>query len=93
MRPLLAGRLDRRGDLLEQLSSRMELFGNPQIMAAAVQLYVDGTGKHTKLASSKGGGSPRRLATLVRQLALTYDLRTSSPGQLLGLLPKEFAAS
>ena len=41
VRPLLAGRLDRRGELLEQLSSRMELFGNPQKMAAAVQLYVD----------------------------------------------------
>ena len=93
IKPLLTGRLDRRGDLLEQLSSRLDLFGNPRIMEAAVRLYVDQAGKHTKLASAKGGGSPRRLATLARQLALTYDLRSSSPEQLLGLLPGEFGWS
>lgn len=94
MQPLLAAGLDRRGDLLEQLSSRIELFGNPSIMAAAVKLYVAATGKHTKLASSKKGGSPRRLATLVKQFKLTYDLRGSSADQIVELLPKEeFAAS
>jgi len=88
--PLLQGRLDRRGDVLEQLSSRLELFGNPNVMATAVKLYVDSNGKPTKLANSKKGGSPRRLAALARQLALTYDLRSSSPNQVLGLLPAEF---
>jgi hypothetical protein len=91
VKPLLAGALDTRGDLLEQLSSRIELFGNPRIMAAAVRLYVDEKGKHTKLASSKAGGSPRRLATIVAQLKLTYDLRGSSADQVIGLLPGEFA--
>lgn len=91
VKPLLAGALDTRGDLLEQLSSRIELFGNPKIMAAAVRLYVDEKGKHTKLASSKAGGSPRRLATIVAQLKLTYDLRGSSADQVIGLLPGEFA--
>ena len=91
VKPLLAGSLDTRGDLLEQLSSRIELFGNPRIMATAVRLYVDEKGKHTKLASSKAGGSPRRLATIVAQLKLTYDLRGSSADQVIGLLPGEFA--
>jgi hypothetical protein len=93
IKPLLQGRLDRRGDVLEQLSSRLELFGNPKVMATAVKLYVDATGKPTKLANSKRGGSPRRLATLARQLAVTYDLRSSSPEQVLGLLPAEFGKS
>jgi len=92
VRPLLAGPLDTRGDLLEQLSSRIELFGNPRIMATAVRLYVDDKGKQTKLASSKAGGSPRRLATIVAQLKLTYDLRGSSADQVIGLLPGEFAS-
>ena len=35
VKPILAGGLDRRGDLLEQLSSRLDLFGNPHVMAAA----------------------------------------------------------
>lgn len=90
VRPLLTGSLDTRGDLLEQLSSRIELFGNPTIMAAAVRLYVDEKGKHTKLASSKAGGSPRRLATIVAQLKLTYDLRGSSANHVVDLLPAEF---
>ncbi len=90
VRPLLSGPLDARGDLLEQLSSRIELFGNPKVMAAAVKLYTSTDGKQTKLASSKGGGSPRRLATLVSQLKLTYDLRGSSADHLLHLLPGEF---
>lgn len=93
IRPLFLGRLDKRGDVLEQLSSRLELFGNPGIMAAAVKLYVDGSGKQTKLAAGKGGGSPRRLATLARQLTLTYDLRRTSPDQLIGLLPQEFGST
>jgi hypothetical protein len=92
VKPLLAGGLDTRGDLLEQLSSRIELFGNPRIMATAVRLYVDDKGKQTKLASSKAGGSPRRLATIVAQLKLTYDLRGSSADQVIGLLPGEFAS-
>lgn len=94
VRPLLAAGLDRRGDLLEQLSSRNELFGNPSVVAAAVKLYVAPTGKHTRLASGKEGGSPRRLATLVKQLKLTYDLRGSSADQVVELLPsEEFASS
>jgi hypothetical protein len=94
IRPLLLGRLDTRGDVLEQLSSRLELFGNPAMMAAAVRLYVDALGKPTKLAAGKKGGSPRRLATLARQLTLTYDLRSTSPDQLISLLPqREFGSA
>jgi hypothetical protein len=62
-------------------------------MEAAVKLYVDAAGKQKKLASSKKGGSPRRLAALARQLALTYDLRSSSADQVVGLLPAEFTSA
>lgn len=93
IKPLFLGQLDKRGDVLEQLSSRLELFGNPRIMSAAVKLYVNASGKPTKLAAGKKGGSPRRLATLVRQLALTYDLRSTSSDQLIGLLPHEFTSA
>jgi hypothetical protein len=91
VKPLLARSLDTRGDLLEQLSFRIELFGHPRIMATAERLNIDDKGRPTKLASSKAGGSPRRLATIVAQLKLTYDLRGASADQVIGLLPREFA--
>ncbi len=92
VKPLLARSLDTRGDLLEQLGFRIELFGHPRIMATAERLNIDDKGRPTKLASSKAGGSPRRLATIVAQLKLTYDLRGGgSADQVIGLLPREFA--
>ena len=41
-------------------------------------------------AGGKGGGSARRLASVARQLELTYDLQDCPPARFLALLPREF---
>jgi len=83
--------LARRGELVEQLSSRQWIFGNRKIIRAAFDMYFDtGTNRVRRGAGGSGGGSPRRLATIVDQLELTWDLQDCSPAQVIALLPKEF---
>jgi hypothetical protein len=80
-----------RTDINEQLGAYQDLFANRTIIASAYAMYFD---KHQqkprKGAGGKGGGSPRRLANIARQLELTYDLQECSPAKFLALLPKEF---
>lgn len=60
-------------------------------MRVATDLYVDpSTGKAKSGAGGKGPGSARRLADMVNQLDLTWDLYAMFPKGLLTLLPKEF---
>lgn len=80
-----------RSDIFEQIASRQGMLGNQTIVAGAFELYFDkATGKSKRGAGGKGAGSPRRLAAIVQQLELTYDLAACSASQLLELLPKEF---
>lgn len=91
VRPLLAVDLFVRGDLIEQLSSRQPIISNPVIMGAVRELYVGReTGRLRRGTAGKAGGSPRRLVQVLDQLNLTFDLRASSPSQVVSLLPKEF---
>lgn len=88
---LLCGSVTSPGDIAEQLASRQELVSNPTLIQVATDLYVDpATGKAKQGAGGKGGGSARRLADLVNQLDLTWDLYAMVPPGLLALLPKEF---
>lgn len=81
-----------RTEVNEQLGAHPDLFGCKNIMAAAYQMYFDvETQKPKRGTSGKGAGTPRRLAAVVRQLQLTYDLEDCSIDDFLGLLPKEFA--
>lgn len=83
--------LARRGELVEQLSSRQWIFGNRAIIRAAFEMYFDVPANRVRRgAGGSGGGSPRRLATIVDQLELTWDLQDCSPAQVVALLPKEF---
>lgn len=83
--------LTRRGELVEQLSSRQWIFGNRTIMRGAYDMYFDPTvGRPKRGAGGSVGGSPRRLATIVDQLELTWDLHDCTPQQFVALLPKEF---
>lgn len=85
--PPLAG----SGEIVEQLASRQSLFGNRTLIEAAYRLYFDETEQRPRRGSGgSGAGSPRRLATVVQQLDLTYDLRECTTDQFLELLPKEF---
>jgi len=80
-----------RSEIFEQIASRQGMLGNPTIVAGAFELYFDqANGRQKKGAGGKGAGSPRRLAAIVQQLELTYDLAACTTGQLLELLPKEF---
>lgn len=89
---LLSGPPDVRGDLIEQLGSRQTIFNSPSLMAAAMNLYLDqSSGRPKRGAGGKGGGSPRRLSTILQQLVLNYDLYSSTPEKVITLLPAEFA--
>ncbi len=91
VRPLLAGDLSARGDLIEQCTSRRTIISNPVIMAAICDLYIDPkTGRPRRGTGGKAGGSPRRLSLVLQQLDLTFDLRASTSGHVVALLPQEF---
>lgn len=80
-----------RSEIAEQIAAQSELFGCPNIVSAAYELYFDKSpGKPKRGSSGKGAGTPRRLAAVVRQLQLTYDLNECSLEDLLALLPREF---
>lgn len=88
---VLATALNAPGDIVEQLASRQELITNRAVMGVVTALYVDDqTGKLKRGSGGKGGGSPRRLADLLNQFDVTYDLYAMSATGLVGLLPKEF---
>lgn len=88
---ILCGAPDKPGDLVEQLASRQELVTNRAIIGAATRLYYDAdSGKLKRGAGGKGRGSPRRLADVLQQFDVTYDLYTLDADELSQLLPKEF---
>ena len=88
---LLYGPLNVMGEVVEQLASRQELITNRSIIAAATKLYFDTTKAAPRRGfGGKGPGSPRRLADILNQLDLTWDLYAMSQDQVIGKLPLEF---
>jgi hypothetical protein len=88
---LLCGPLDKPGDIVEQLASRQEIVTNKAIMLGATRLYIDpATRKPRRGAGGRSGGSPRRLADVLKQFDVTWDLYAMTADNLLGLLPSEF---
>lgn len=80
-----------RTDINEQLGAYQHLFANKTIIASAYAMYFDKAHqKPRRGAGGKGGGSARRLASIARQLELTYDLQECTPSKFLALLPSEF---
>jgi hypothetical protein len=85
--------LSRQSGLLENLAARQFVIASPTLVGAAQRLYTDGfKGRPTRGAGGTGSGSPRRLALIANQLALTYDIRTMPTENFLKLLPEEFSA-
>jgi hypothetical protein len=83
--------LSRQSSLLEELAGRQFVISSPALVAAAARLYSDArTGEPRRGAGAKGSGSPRRLALIANQLALTYDIHNMPADRLLQLLPEEF---
>jgi hypothetical protein len=83
--------LARQSYLLDQLAARQFVISSPTLIATARLLYTDPrTGRQRRGAGARGKGSPRRLALIANQLALTYDVRNMSVGQFMKILPQEF---
>lgn len=80
------------GEISEQLAGYQDILGSRTAMVVAARLYLDpAQGTKRGAASPGGGGSVRRLSTVLRQLALTHDLRTAAPDEVIAMLPDEFA--
>jgi hypothetical protein len=80
-----------RTDINEQLGAYQHLFANKTIIASAYAMYFDqDQQKPRRGAGGKSGGSARRLASIARQLELTYDLQDCTPTKFVALLPREF---
>jgi hypothetical protein len=77
------------GEATEQLMSRQQIYTNVQLFQAVDRLYHRGTSKK-RGASSKGGGSLRRLGKVLKQYDLTFDVQAMSEPDIVALLPKEF---
>ena len=88
---VLAGALYRPGDIAEQLASRQELVTSGTVMECATRLYIDPTTRAMKRgAGGAGRGSPRRLADILAQFDVTYDIYSMDAPTLLAMLPGEF---
>lgn len=90
-RAVLGGALHKPGDLYEQVASRMELATSATVLSLSNALYLDAqTGRRKRGSGGAGKGSPRRLAEVLLQLDLTFDIYAMPMEKLLRLLPKEF---
>lgn len=79
------------GDIVGQLAARQELVTNFGAIEAATRLYYDPTTKKERRgAQSKDRGGARRLADILNQLDVTWDLYGMQATEIDALLPKEF---
>ena len=94
--PASAGKgnaLSVRGEIIEQMASRQAILRSRRVIEAVYRMYWDAAaGKPKKGTAGKkdSAGPPRRLALVLRQFDLTYDLDAAPPPQIVELLPKEF---
>jgi hypothetical protein len=83
--------LRRHGEILEQLGGRQSVLRSQPLIAEANRLYASHlTGRPRKGVSGSGRGSVRRLALVLRQFDLTFDVERMGDGQLIAILPGEF---
>ena len=83
--------LRRHGEILEQLGGRQSVLRSQPLIAEANRLYGSKlTGRPRKGVSGSGRGSVRRLALVLRQFDLTFDVERMGDGHLISILPREF---
>jgi len=79
------------GELNAQIAGRQELVSNSGLVGMLTKHFYDSvTGKLRRGISGKGRGSARRLATVINQLDMIWDLYSTSPDEFFELLPSEF---
>lgn len=77
-------------EIREQLTSQQDMF-NPTFQRVARTLYFDDrSGTLKRGAGGKGGGTPRRLAVVRKQLDVTWELDQLDFSQVMEKLPREF---
>lgn len=94
-RTLLDSKVSQHGDFTEQIVSRQEIITNHELLKAIYALYFDANaanGGHTKRGATDRDqpGTVRRLAAVLQQFALTYDMQAMAADEILSLLPEEF---
>lgn len=78
-------------DVVAQLAARQEFITNRAVVELSQRLYFDPSEKRLKKgAGGKGKGSARRLADVLSQFDVTWDLYAMSCDDLIQLLPQEF---
>ncbi|HBI47094.1 MAG TPA: hypothetical protein DDY78_30210 [Planctomycetales bacterium] len=88
---LLHGPLHFLSEFVNQLAARQETVTNKALLQAITYLYIDPKTREPKQrARSKGPGGPRRLATILNQLDVTWDLYAVTTESFLECLPPEF---
>ena len=88
---VLAGPVNRPGDIAEQLASRQEIVTNKAVMALATTLYIStSTRRPKKGAAGRGPGSARRFADILNQFDLTWDLYAMQVQKMRKMMPQEF---
>jgi hypothetical protein len=89
---VLATSVQQPGEVVEQFASRQEIITNANLLSAITTLYYDEKAKSLKRGSGgKLGGSARRLADVLQQLDLTWDVYGMTSEEILRLLPEEFS--
>ncbi|HBB86664.1 MAG TPA: hypothetical protein DC047_03505 [Blastocatellia bacterium] len=89
---LLSGPLSKPGEIAEQISARQELVTNRAVVELATNLYIDrSTRRPRRGAAGKGPGSARRLADVLQQFDVTWNLYMMEALDLMGMMPQEFS--
>ena len=90
-RALLCTEVVKPGELVAQIASRQELVSNPGLVGMLTRLFYNPeTGKLRKGIAGKARGSARRLADVINQLDMIWDLYSTNTDEFIGLLPAEF---
>ncbi len=88
---LLCGSVETPGDIVESFAGSQEIITNPKTVALATEIYFDRASRKFKRgAAGKGPGAARRLAAVLNQFDVTWDLHWMPPEAILAMLPKEF---
>jgi hypothetical protein len=88
---LLYGPVHSLSQFVDQLASRQEIVTNKALLQGITDLYMDSdSGQPKRGARTTGPGGPRRLATVLNQLDVTWDLYAISTESFLQCLPSEF---